>query len=217
MFRAANVPAKLAWMRGEAAKLCLALTSLRRNGSDEAIQLLIRGDHGLLRGACHRARRRRDPVARNDSSTTVVGCLTCEFAAKHWGPTRHLCVVPANAGTHNHHRSLEQKPLATLPQREAAAYGSPGPVRNCALGGDDVATIGFIRASMCKQAAINRRGFEELFRRRCEERSDEAIHTFLAAPMDCGACHRARIRATRSLAMTEPAYEPFTNTAKASA
>ena len=44
-----------------------------------------------------------------------------------------LCVVPAHAGTHNHHRLLEQKPLATVPKREAAAYVVPAPVRNCAL------------------------------------------------------------------------------------
>ena len=52
-----------------------------------------------------------------------------------------LCVVPANAGTHNHHRLLEQKPAATARNREAAAYGSPLPVRNCALGGDDVGRL----------------------------------------------------------------------------
>ena len=33
-------------------------------------------------------------------------------------------VVPVKAGTHNHRRLLEQKPLATLPKSEAAAYGS---------------------------------------------------------------------------------------------
>ena len=31
----------------------------------------------------------------------------------------NLCVVPANAGTHNHRRPLEQKALATVPKREA--------------------------------------------------------------------------------------------------
>ena len=49
-----------------------------------------------------------------------------------------LFVVPAHAGTHNHSSPLVQKPLATVPKREAAAYGSPRPVRNCAPGGDDV-------------------------------------------------------------------------------
>ena len=34
------------------------------------------------------------------------------------------CVVPANAGTHNHRYRLEQKSLATYQKREAAAYGS---------------------------------------------------------------------------------------------
>jgi hypothetical protein len=33
-------------------------------------------------------------------------------------------VVPANAGTHNHRRLLEQRPLMTMPERKAAAYGS---------------------------------------------------------------------------------------------
>jgi len=49
-----------------------------------------------------------------------------------------LCVVLPNARTHNHNHLLEQKPLASVPNPEAAAYGSPRPVRNCALGGDDV-------------------------------------------------------------------------------
>ncbi len=41
-------------------------------------------------------------------------------------------------------------------------------------------------------------------RRHCEERSDEAIHSFFARQDGLlrGACHRARIRATRWLAMT---------------
>jgi hypothetical protein len=41
-------------------------------------------------------------------------------------------------------------------------------------------------------------------RRHCEERSDEAIHTFFARRDGLlrGACHRTRIRATRWLAMT---------------
>jgi hypothetical protein len=40
--------------------------------------------------------------------------------------------------------------------------------------------------------------------RHCEERSDEAIHSFFARRHGLlrGACHRARIRATRWLAMT---------------
>jgi hypothetical protein len=40
--------------------------------------------------------------------------------------------------------------------------------------------------------------------RHCEERSDEAIHSFFAwrDGLLRGACHRARIRATRWLAMT---------------
>jgi hypothetical protein len=39
-------------------------------------------------------------------------------------------VVPAQAGTHNHLRLLEQKALATVPKSKAAAYGSPLP---CAI------------------------------------------------------------------------------------
>jgi len=44
----------------------------------------------------------------------------------------------------------------------------------------------------------------KLERRHCEERSDEAIHSFFARRDGLlrGACHRARIRATRWLAMT---------------
>jgi hypothetical protein len=40
--------------------------------------------------------------------------------------------------------------------------------------------------------------------RHCEERSDEAIHTFFARQDGLlrEACHRARVRATRWLAMT---------------
>jgi hypothetical protein len=43
--------------------------------------------------------------------------------------------------------------------------------------------------------------------RHCEERSDEAIHSFFAWRHGLlrGACHRARVRATRWLAMTVPA------------
>src|SRR5260370_35751784 len=53
------------------------------------------------------------------------------------GPTTQWA-VPANAGTHHHRRLLEQNPLATVLKREGAAYGSPLPARNCALGGDDL-------------------------------------------------------------------------------
>ena len=49
-----------------------------------------------------------------------------------------LCVALANARTDTHNGLLEQQPLASVPNREAAAYGSPRPVRNCAPGGDDV-------------------------------------------------------------------------------
>jgi hypothetical protein len=42
-----------------------------------------------------------------------------------------------------------------------------------------------------------------VFARHCEEQRDEAIHSFLARRDGLlrGACHRARIRATRWLAM----------------
>ena len=36
-----------------------------------------------------------------------------------------LCVVPAKAGTHKHRSVFERKPLAIVPKREAAPYGSP--------------------------------------------------------------------------------------------
>ena len=39
-------------------------------------------------------------------------------------PVRRSFSEGWNAGTHNHHRLLAQKPLAILPKREAAAYGS---------------------------------------------------------------------------------------------
>jgi len=57
-------------------------------------------------------------------------------------------VVPANAGTHNPWRSrlqnlrrntvLESKVLGAAMSALALTLGSPRPVRNCALGGDDV-------------------------------------------------------------------------------
>ncbi len=56
-----------------------------------------------------------------------VGCRHCHLTA----------VVPANAGTHNHRRLLFCRSLAPSSYRNAAAYGSPRPVRDCALGGDD--------------------------------------------------------------------------------
>jgi hypothetical protein len=40
-----------------------------RGGSDEAIHLSVMPRYGLLRGACHRAALRADPLARND------GCI----------------------------------------------------------------------------------------------------------------------------------------------
>src|ERR1019366_448889 len=56
----------------------------------------------------------------------TAGCLKIESVATHSVRTHApLFVVPAKAGTHNHLRLLEQKPLATVPKREAAAYGSP--------------------------------------------------------------------------------------------
>ena len=54
--------------------------------------------------------------------------------------------------------------------------------------------------------AARTKSYAELHQRHCEERSDEAIHSFFT-PQDGllrGACHRARIRATRWLAMTAP-------------
>jgi hypothetical protein len=66
----------------------------------------------------------RDPLARNDDK--CLGCLKMESVALHWSCERAIqCVVPAHAGTHNHRSQLEQKALATVPKREAAAYGSP--------------------------------------------------------------------------------------------
>jgi hypothetical protein len=38
--------------------------------SDEAIQFALTRDSGLLRGACHRAALRADPLARNDGKVT---------------------------------------------------------------------------------------------------------------------------------------------------
>jgi hypothetical protein len=77
-FRERDVPSKTRVDARRDREAVSGIDVIARSGSDEAIQLPIRGDDGLLRGACHRARRRRDPVARNDSSTTVVGCLTIE-------------------------------------------------------------------------------------------------------------------------------------------
>src|ERR1700757_4354991 len=38
---------------------------------------------------------------------------------------RARCHTAWHAGTHNHRRLLKQKSLATVPKREATAYGSP--------------------------------------------------------------------------------------------
>ncbi len=85
--------------------------------------------------------------------------------------------------------------LATSRNGGITRYGSPRPVRNCALGGDD----GNPRC-LC----------EEQFDRRSstsEDGGDEAIHSFFTRRDGLlrGACHRARIRATRWLAMTASA------------
>ena len=42
----------------------MATPSLRAKRSNPSFRM--RGDHGLLRGACHRAALRDDPLARND-------------------------------------------------------------------------------------------------------------------------------------------------------
>jgi hypothetical protein len=57
---------------------------------------------------------------------------------------------------------------------------------------------------MAKLARNARRDGECVLKRHCEERSDEAIHSFFTLQDGSlrGACHRARIRATRWLAMT---------------
>ena len=53
-------------------------------------------------------------------------------------------------------------------------------------------------------APRDRENVSEFARRHCEERSDEAIHSSFARRHGLlrGACHRARMRATRWLAMT---------------
>src|SRR6266436_5589082 len=74
------------------------------------------------------------PIAPRDRGrASFLGCLKNESGAD----PRHNGSSPRKAGTHNHRRLLEQKPLATVLKREGAAYGSPLLVRNCALGGDD--------------------------------------------------------------------------------
>ena len=55
--------------RRENANTCLSFV-IARSVSDEAIQSRIRGSR-LLRGACHRAALRADPVARNDGGLAV--------------------------------------------------------------------------------------------------------------------------------------------------
>jgi hypothetical protein len=67
---------------------------------------------------------RRLRVSREVAAYWIVRSSRTMTAA--FGATKHsINVVPANAGTHNHRRPLEQKPLATVPKRESAAYGSP--------------------------------------------------------------------------------------------
>ena len=57
-------------------------------------------------------------------------------------------------------------------------------------------------------APRDRENVSEFARRHCEERSDEAIHSSFARRHGLlrGACHRARIRATRWLAMTDMSW-----------
>jgi hypothetical protein len=78
----------------------------------------------------------------------VCGCLKTEIR---WQFIEHeratpCVVVPAKAGTHNHRRLLEQKPSAIVPNREAAAYGSPRAWgRHANLHSNDGLRIGCLR------------------------------------------------------------------------
>jgi hypothetical protein len=57
--------------------------------------------------------------------------------------------------------------------------------------------------------------YDLCFCRHCEERSDEAIHSLCCENgLLRGACHRARVRATRWLAMTEVKTADFDRRAK---
>ncbi len=79
-------------------------------------RLLPRKDSGLLRGACHRAALRADPLARNDSNHAGVernasqeGGVVCAV-----GERQFVCALPsvssraskARPGTHNHRQLL---------------------------------------------------------------------------------------------------------------
>ncbi len=82
--------------------------------------------------------------------------------------------------------------------RGCGCIGHPAFPTPSLFGADVFGGLGRVRA-----AGSRTRVWNELENRHCEERSDEAIHSF---PLLCGllrgACHRARIRATRWLAMT---------------
>src|SRR5258708_1624234 len=69
-------------------------------------------------------------------------------------------------------------------------------------GGVDIA-FGIANVSTCIPRNFDEEG-AALFPRHCEQRSDAAIHAFFLRRHGLlrGACHRARVRATRWLAMT---------------
>src|SRR5260370_33910872 len=65
---------------------------------------------GLLRGACHRAALRDDPLARNEGlEPSCLGCLKIESSL----------VVPAKVGTRNHPRIVSGRSRTAYPYAKA--------------------------------------------------------------------------------------------------
>ncbi len=169
----------LARMRGENAESCL---NNRRHCEERLVRRSSTSEGGSDE-AIHSS-----TICGANNGLLRGACHRAHIRATRWlamtAPRRAtLCaVVPAKAGTHNLRRLLEQKPSAIVPKREAAAYGSP-----LSRGRHVNRHCEFVRRSSTSEGG-----------------SDEAIHSFFAQRDGLlrGACHRARIRATRWLAMT---------------
>src|SRR6266436_5504744 len=95
------------------------MTGSRSNPFRRAKEEWIASSRSLSSGA-----HSRDPLApRNDG--LGIGCLKIEPVTIHFvqKAAPHASSL-RKAGTHNHQRLLQRKPSATVPKREAAAYGS---------------------------------------------------------------------------------------------
>jgi hypothetical protein len=91
-------------------------SALRVIAEQSTLSLLSRD--GLLRGACHRARRRRDPVTRYDDPDTA-GCL--KFKSELCACRSGRALITSLGGFEVHPAWLASSGLAGLPSRSCEA------------------------------------------------------------------------------------------------